>query len=88
MLAVIRELKNWRHLLESIKYKFEIWTGHKNLEYFIKVQRLNWRQAHWALYLLRLNFILKYVLGTKMGKIDRLSRRLDWKVEIEMVIKF
>jgi len=31
----------------------------------------------------RFNFTLKHVLGTKMGKADRLSRRLDWKVGIE-----
>ena len=37
MLALIRELENWRHLLEDTKFKFEIWTDHKNLEYFIKV---------------------------------------------------
>jgi len=43
MLAVIRELENWRYLLEDTKFKFEIWTDHKNLEYFIKVQKLNRR---------------------------------------------
>ena len=26
---------------------------------------------------------MKHVPGTKMGKADRLSRRLDWKVNIE-----
>jgi len=36
MLAVIRRLENWRHLLESTKYRFEIWTDYKNLEYFRK----------------------------------------------------
>ena len=36
MLAVIRGLENWRHLLESTKYRFEIWTDYKNLEYFRK----------------------------------------------------
>jgi len=45
MLAVIRELENWRHLLEGAKFKFEVWTNYKNLEYFMKVQRLNLRQA-------------------------------------------
>ena len=45
MLAIIRGLKNWRHLLESIHFKFEIWTNHKNLEYFIKAQKLNHKQA-------------------------------------------
>jgi len=41
MLVVIRELENWWHLLEDAKYKFKIWTNHKNLEYFIKAQKLN-----------------------------------------------
>jgi len=63
--------------------KFEIWTDHKNLEYFIKVQKLNRRQARWALYLLRFNFILRHVLESKIGKADSLSRRLDWEVEVE-----
>ena len=83
ILAVIREFKNWRLLLEGTKYKFEVWTDHKNLEYFMKAQELNWRQAHWVLYLSRFDFTLKHVLGTKMGKADRLSKRLDWKVDVE-----
>ena len=45
MLAVIRGLENWQHLLNSVKFKFKIWTNYKNLEYFIKVQKLNYRQA-------------------------------------------
>ena len=31
----------------------------------------------------RFNFILKYVPDTKIGKVDRLSRRADWKVGID-----
>jgi len=49
----------------------------------MKAQKLNHRQARWALYLSRFDFTLKHVPGTKMGKADRLSRRLDWKVRIE-----
>jgi len=45
MLAIIWGLKSWRHLLEGVQSKFEIWTDHKNLEYFMKEQKLNWRQA-------------------------------------------
>jgi len=48
---------------------------HKNLEYFMKAQKLNRRQARWALYLLGFDFALKHVPGTKMGKADSLSRR-------------
>ncbi len=36
-----------------------------------------------ALYLLRFNFILKHVPGTKIRKADGLSRRPDWKVGVE-----
>ena len=49
----------------------------------MKAQKLNRRQVRWALYLSRFNFTLKYVPETKMGKTDRLSKRLDWKVEVE-----
>ena len=41
MLAVIRCLEVWRHFLEGATVKFKIWTDHKNLEYFMKVQKLN-----------------------------------------------
>ena len=83
MLAIIRGLENWRHLLEGAHFKFKIWTDHKNLEYFIKAQKLNRRQAQWALYLSRFDFTLKHVPGKKMGKADGLSRRPDWKVGVD-----
>jgi len=83
MLAVVRCLEAWRHFLEEATIKFEIWTDHKNLKYFIKVQKLNRRQARWVLYLSRFNFMLKHVPGSRMGKADSLSKRPDWKVEVE-----
>ena len=46
----------------------------------MKAQKLNRRQARWALYLSRFDFTLKHVAGSKMGKADELSRRVDWKV--------
>ena len=53
MLAVVKCLEVWKHFLEGATMKFEIWTDHKNLEYFMKVQKLNRRQARWTLYLSR-----------------------------------
>ena len=50
-MAIIRGLEAWRHLLEEVQFKFKIWTDHKNLEYFMKAQKLNRRQARWGLYL-------------------------------------
>ena len=78
MLEVIRCLEAWRHFLEGARIKFEVWTDHKNLEYFMTSQNLNHRQARWALYLSRFNFILKHVPESKMGKADGLSRN-DWE---------
>jgi len=49
----------------------------------MKAQKLNRRQARWALYLSRFDFTLKHVLGTKIGKVDGLSRRPDWKVGVD-----
>ena len=43
MLVVIKGLKNWRYLLKGTKFKFKIWMNYKNLEYFMKVQKLNRR---------------------------------------------
>jgi len=83
MLAVVKCLEAWRHFLEDAIIKFEIWTDHKNLEYFIKAQKLNKRQVRWALYLLRFSFMLKHVPESKMGKADSLSRRLDWEVGVD-----
>jgi len=41
MLAVVRYLEAWRHFLEGTVVKFKIWMDHKNLEYFMKAQKLN-----------------------------------------------
>ena len=83
MLAIVRCLEEWRHFLEGIVVKFEIWMDHKNLEYFMKVQKLNRQQARWVLYLSRFDFVLKHIPRTKMEKTDSLSRRPDWKVGVE-----
>ena len=46
-------------------------------------QKLNHQQVRWALYLSRFDFVLKHILGSKMGKADGLSRRPDWEVGVE-----
>ena len=45
MLAIIRCLKEWRYLLKGTQGRFEIWSNHKNLKYFMSSQKLNKRQA-------------------------------------------
>jgi hypothetical protein len=77
MLAIVRALEEWRHWLEGARNEFEIWTDHKNLEYFRTVRHLNRRQACWSLYLSRFDFKLHHKPGRAMGKPDALSRRAD-----------
>jgi len=45
LLAIIEALKLWRHYLEGSPHPVEIWSDHKNLEYFRSAQSLNRRQA-------------------------------------------
>jgi hypothetical protein len=40
MLAIIQGLEEWRHL-GGARQPVEIWTDHKNLEYFRVAQKLN-----------------------------------------------
>ena len=77
MLAIIRALEEWRHFLEGARHPVEIWTDHKNLEYFMTAKKLNRRQARWSLYLARFDFKLTHRPGRSMGKPDALSRRPD-----------
>jgi len=83
MLAIIQCLEAWRHFLKGVKNQFKIWTDYKNLEYFMKAQKLNQRQTRWSLYLSRFDFALKHVAGKSMGRVDSLSRRVDWAEEVE-----
>jgi len=70
MLAIICVLEEWRHFLEEATYPVEIWTDHKNLEYFITAKKLNCRQARWSLHLARFDFLLHHCSGHTMGKPD------------------
>jgi len=45
MLAIIRALEEWKHFLEGARHPVEIWTDHKNLEYFMMAKKLNRCQA-------------------------------------------
>src|SRR6266702_4279175 len=73
----LRQTKTKRHFREGAEHQCEIWTDHKNLEYFMTAKQLNHRQARWSLYLSRFDFTLHHKPGKSMGKPDALSRRAD-----------
>jgi hypothetical protein len=77
MLAIVRALEEWHHWLEGAQHPFEVWTDHKNLEYFCTARKLNRQQARWSLLLSRFDYKLHHKPGRVMGKPDALSRRAD-----------
>ena len=70
-------MEEWRHFLEGSELGFEVWTDHKNLEYFRTAKKLNRRQACWSLFLARFDFVLHHQPGKSMGKPNAFSRRAD-----------
>lgn len=82
LLAVIRALEAWRHYLEGCRHTIEVWTDHRNLEYFRTAQKLSRRQARWAQFLTRFDIKLIHKPGVT-NKSDGLSRRPDHKEGVD-----
>lgn len=82
LLAMKLALEEWRHWLEGASQQFTILTDHKNLEYLRSAKRLNPRQARWALFFTRFDFIVTYRPGSKNSKADALSRLSEDKTPI------
>jgi len=83
MLAIVRALEEWRHFVEGAEHCCNIWTDHKNLQYFMMAKKLNWRQARWSLLLAQFDFIMHHHPGKSMGKTDTLSHQSDHRTGLE-----
>lgn len=53
----------------------KVLSDHKNLEYFMSTKQLTSRQARWAEFLSRFNFVISYRPGKQGEKPDSLTRR-------------
>ncbi|KAL0158963.1 hypothetical protein M9458_047039, partial [Cirrhinus mrigala] len=73
LLAIKLALEEWRHWLEGAKHPFTVLTDHKNLEYLRSAKLLNHRQARWALFFTRFDFVVTYRPGSQNTKADALS---------------
>ena len=60
MLVIVHCLKVWDTELCSVS-KFSIQTDHKNLKYFMNVQKLTEWQMRWSLILSKYNFTIEYI---------------------------
>ena len=77
LLAIKLPLEEWRHWLEGAEHPFRILTDHKNLLYIQQSKRRNARQAWWAMFFNRFDYVLTYRPGSKNVKPDALSRMFD-----------
>src|ERR1700731_1355381 len=74
LLAIVRAVQEWRHILLSGEQPFEILTDHRNLVYYRDPQKLSRRQAGWLVQLQDYEFTIKHVPGKGNHPADELSR--------------
>jgi hypothetical protein len=77
LLAIFKAFKIWRHHLEGYTSPVEVFTDHKNLEYFSTSKTLTRQQARWSEYLKAFNLSLHFQPGKLDAKPDVLTRRWD-----------
>jgi hypothetical protein len=80
LLAIVYSFKQWRHYLEGSQHTIQVLTDHYNLRSMRAVQKLNPRQARWAMYLGGFDFEIKHQPG-KINPADGPSRRADYEQE-------
>jgi len=78
LLAVIRALHHWSHLLHTtpLDQPVIIWTDHKNLTYWSEPQKVGPHAATWQVELQQYNFELRHKPG-ESNKADALSPDYD-----------
>ncbi|QRW25579.1 Retrotransposable element Tf2 protein [Rhizoctonia solani] len=78
LLAIIKALEEWCIFLEATDKPVQVFTDHRNLEYWMQARTFNWRHARWRVFLSNFNFEIHYRPGKQSGKLDALSRQLDY----------
>ncbi|QRW24193.1 Retrotransposable element Tf2 protein [Rhizoctonia solani] len=78
LLAIIKALEEWRIFLEATDKPVQVFTDHRNLEYWMQARTFNRRHARWRIFLSNFNFEIHYRPGKQSGKPDALSRRSDY----------
>jgi hypothetical protein len=81
LLAIVDLFKAWRSYLEGSQHTVQVFTDHKNLEYFMTTKILNRRQVCWAQELASMDFKVFYRKATSDGKPDALSRCPEYHPE-------
>ena len=72
LLAIVRGLDNWQHLLAGSPHPITILTDHKNLQYYCQPHCISRRVARYLPRLADYNFVLVHQPGS-LNKADALS---------------
>ena len=70
--AIVRALKNWRWLLTHTTHKIQIYSDHKNLQYWKSPQHINHRIAREVLELSEYDYEIHHVKGKENARADAL----------------
>jgi hypothetical protein len=71
LMAIIKALEEWRPECEGVELPLQIYTHHKNLEYFMSKKLFNRRQAKWSELLSRFTYEIVYRPGKSNRKLTR-----------------
>lgn len=77
LLAIMKTFEAWRHYLAGSPHKIDVWSDHRNLQYFQTARKLNRRQACWSTELQDYDFQITHKPGKTQARSDGLSRRRD-----------
>jgi RNase H-like domain found in reverse transcriptase len=77
LLAIMRGLRQWHHLLLSSPFKTVVITDHANLQYYRQPQKINQQVAQYLANLANYNFTLVHK-PRKLNRADHLSWQPDY----------
>jgi hypothetical protein len=86
LMAIIKALEEWGPECEGATYHLQFITDHKDLEYFMMMNRLNRRQARRSEFLTHFDFQIVYRLEKLNGNTDALTSRPGDLPEVGMKI--
>ena len=78
LLAVVEGFRQWRVYVEGAAHPVQVFTDHKNLEYFSSARTTSRRHARWAATLAAYDYTISFRKGASNGKPDALSRRPNY----------
>ena len=76
---MVAGFKQWRVYVEGARFPVQVFTDHKNLEYFSTARTTSRRHSRWAATLAAYDYKITYRKGATNGKADAFSRRPDYR---------